>query len=47
MTASEFDRQMVLEILNHYEAMAVAADDADFVFEVMALKEKLGLPLQA
>ncbi len=35
----------VLRLLNEMEAIATAAEDAELVFEIMALKERLGLPL--
>jgi len=39
-------RQAVLATLNEMETRATAANDADLVFEILALKERLGLPLQ-
>lgn len=37
-------RQAVLATLNAYEDLGAFLDDPEFVFEVMALKQKLGLP---
>lgn len=39
-------RQAVLSALNEMEARATADNDVDTVFEILALKERLGLPLQ-
>ena len=39
-------RQAVLATLNEMETRATAANDAYLVFEILALKERLGLPLQ-
>lgn len=46
MSFDVIDRQMVLSILNSYEAMAVEANDPEFAFAVLELKERLGLPLE-
>lgn len=42
---TEGDKFLVLSILNAYEDLGVSLNEPDFVFEVMALKEKLGLPV--
>lgn len=40
-----FLRHATLITLNTYEDLGVLLDDPDFVFEVMAVKERLGLPV--
>ncbi len=42
----QFLIRTTLHTLNAYEDLGVLLDDPDFVFEVMALKERLGLPLE-
>lgn len=39
------EAEEILRVLNHYEDMAAAAEDAEMVFEIMALKERLNLPV--
>ena len=40
------DQSRLLDLLNQAEDLATAAEDAVLVFEIMALKERLGLPIE-
>ena len=38
-------RAEFIATLDRYEALAVAPEDAELVFEIMSLKQRLGLPV--